>query len=110
MAHCEEQCTYFVIYILETDTVVEFFVKTTAEIAAHEDEGTVFQVFAPVLDVIKNKFLSDFSLMHPEVSRYITLALFFTRSVPLAEVLFAGHFFPNLFQLNHHSLIIIENN
>lgn len=72
--------------LADTDLIREFFTKTAAEIAADPEEAGVSQVFTPVLDVIKNKFLSDFSLMHPEVNRYLNLAVFFTQSVPLAEV------------------------
>ena len=85
----------------DTDTIKEFFIQTAAEIASDMEEGSLTQVFTPVLDVIKNKFLSEFTLMHPEVNRYINLATFFTQSVALAEVelftyIFCTSIAPNL--------------
>ncbi|XP_053392702.1 ubiquitin conjugation factor E4 A-like [Mercenaria mercenaria] len=72
-------------FLSDNSLVKEFFTRTAAEIHTHSEDGTLLQVFTPVLDVIKSKFQNELTLMHPAVSRYIDLLMFFSNSVPLAE-------------------------
>ena len=63
----------------------EFFTKVSVEIDKNKDDGTLSQVFKPVLDLIAAS-CKDFSIMHTEVNRYIDLLMFFTQTEPLAKV------------------------
>ncbi|XP_053392708.1 ubiquitin conjugation factor E4 A-like isoform X2 [Mercenaria mercenaria] len=72
-------------FLSDNSQVKEFFTRTAAEIHTHSEDGTLLQVFTPVLDVIKSRFQNELTLMHPGVSRYIDLLMFFTNSIPLAE-------------------------
>lgn len=72
-------------YLSDNSHVKEFFTRVAAEIDSHSEDGSLLQVFTPVLDTVKSKFQNDLTLMHPEVNRYIELLMFFTQSVPLAE-------------------------
>ena len=74
------------IQLSDNSYVGEFFTKVADEIHKNQEDGSLQQVFAPVLDTVLAKFTVDYDLMHPEVSRYIELVMFFTQSVPLAEV------------------------
>ena len=70
----------------ESGTLEDFLLKTAAEIHASCEDGSLEEVFTPVLDVIRQRFMSDFTLMHPEVNKFIKFTMFFTKSAPLAEV------------------------
>ncbi|KAH3871035.1 ubiquitin conjugation factor E4 A-like [Dreissena polymorpha] len=73
-------------YQAESGTLEDFLLKTAAEIHASSEDGSLEQVFTPVLDVIRQRFMSDFTLMHPEVNKFIKFTMFFTKSAPLAEM------------------------
>ena len=65
--------------------MLEFFELTAQEIDKDKDEGTVAEVFKPVLDSVKEK-VQKFSLGHGVVYTYLELLHFFTRKECLAKV------------------------
>ena len=64
----------------------EFFVKVAMEIEKNQDDGSLSQVFKPILDLVSSK-CQDFSIMHTEVNRYVDLLMFFTQTESLAKVI-----------------------
>ncbi|KAL4240196.1 Ubiquitin conjugation factor E4 A [Mactra antiquata] len=76
-------------YISDNTWVQDFFIQVSNEIHANSEDGSLLQVFTPVLDVIKGKYQRDFKLIHPELSRYTVLLMFFTSTPQLGEVFMA---------------------
>ncbi|XP_052772600.1 ubiquitin conjugation factor E4 A-like isoform X2 [Mya arenaria] len=77
-------------HFLSDDTSTqEFFLRTSDEIHKNNEDGSLSEVFTPVLDALKAKFITEFTLMHPDVTRYLGLISFFTQSAPLAEMFMA---------------------
>ena len=73
----------------------EFFVKVAMEIEKNQDDGSLPQVFKPILDLVTSK-CKDFSIMHTEVNRYVDLLMFFTQTESLAKVILNHSFFEEL--------------
>ena len=85
-----QKATHIIIiicFLTDSNTYVkEFFVKVSSEIDKNKDDGTLSEVFRPVLDLIAAE-CRNFSIMHTEVNRYINLLLFFTQTESLAQVI-----------------------
>ncbi|KAL3875775.1 hypothetical protein ACJMK2_033692 [Sinanodonta woodiana] len=77
----------------EVDSFGRFLGEVVQEIKKNEEDGSVEQVFRPVLDLINDRF-QNFTLMHTEVARYIAVLGFFTTNPDLAEF-FVKHSSPS---------------
>ena len=67
--------------------MLDFFDHVSLEIDSHSDEGTVDEVFRPILDRVKEKFVKECSLGRGILYDFLELILFFTRNTSLAQVL-----------------------
>ena len=70
------------------ELVCALFERVAEDIAANQDEGSVMEVFGPVLGAVKEKAQKDFTLGHSIIFSYLDLMLFFIRKQCLAEVSF----------------------
>ena len=64
----------------------EYFQHVASEIDTNSEDGTVKEVFGPILDRVKEKFQKEFSLGHGILYDYLDILLFFSRTSCLAQV------------------------
>ena len=67
--------------------MVEFFDKVVEEIDMNKEDGSLSDIFKPVLESLKNNLMKDTSLINPNVIRNIEFMMFFTRNPEMAKVL-----------------------
>ena len=67
-------------------TMQDYFECVALEIDANSEDGTLQDVFGPVLDRIKEKFQKEFSLGRGILYDYLDVLFFFTRTSCLAQV------------------------
>ncbi|XP_071105758.1 ubiquitin conjugation factor E4 A-like [Haliotis cracherodii] len=71
-------------------TVAEsFFLHLCREININKEEGSLLEVFKPVLEVVKEKFTKELSLTHANTLYYVAFLEFFSKSAPLGEAFMA---------------------
>ena len=66
--------------------MVEFFDKVVEEIDMNKEDGSLSDIFKPVLESLKNNLMKDTSLINPDVIRNIDFMMFFTRNPEMAKV------------------------
>ncbi|XP_076074488.1 ubiquitin conjugation factor E4 A-like isoform X2 [Mytilus galloprovincialis] len=67
--------------------MVEFFDRVVEEIDKSKEDGSLNDVFKPVLESLKNNMMKDSTLMNPNVLKNIDFMVFFTRHPEMAKVL-----------------------
>lgn len=66
--------------------MLEFFDQVVTGIHQNKEDGSLCDVFKPVLDSVKTNMTNDSSLINPSVIKTIDFMSFFTRNPALAEV------------------------
>lgn len=69
------------------NVMLEFFDKVVEEIDRNQEDGSLHDVFKPVLESLKNDMTKDYSLLNPNVIRNIDFMVFFTRNPEMAKIL-----------------------
>ncbi|XP_061168185.1 ubiquitin conjugation factor E4 A-like [Saccostrea echinata] len=77
----------------EGDHYLHFFDELVQQIEDNAEDGSVPQVFEPMLEHTKHRLFKDFSLLSPGVIKAIDFLIFFTRKPSLAQV-FIDHSSP----------------
>lgn len=68
------------------DLLLQFFDELVQQIEDNAEDGSVPQVFQPVLHIIMSRLTKELSLLNPGVIKAIDFLSFFTRKPSLAQV------------------------